>query len=77
MIAPATDMRLLIVADDPTVGQLTHLLTHAGYTNLLSARNAIAVRHLCATEQPDLVLVDLDLRQRSAGQVLEEIGPAA
>ena len=74
MIAPATDMRLLIVADDATVGQLKDVLTHAGYTNLLSARNAIAVRHLCAIEQPDLVLVDLDLPQRSAGQVLEEIG---
>ena len=74
MTAELTRMRILIVADDDAdVGELEQVLTQAGYTNVLSARNAIAVRHLCATEKPELVLLDMQLRQASADQVLDEI----
>lgn len=69
-------MRVLIV-DDSLAGVelLEDVLTQAGYTHILSARDPISARHLCATEKPDLVLLDLQMAELSAYQVIEEIRP--
>jgi len=68
------DMRVMIVAEDVAgVELLERVLTQAGYTHLVRARSSIAVRHLCATDSPDLVLLDLDLPGRCAEQVIGEL----
>jgi len=66
--------RLMIVVDDAVgLELLKTMLTEAGYTSLLGARSALAVRQLCATEKPDLMLLDLDLPGTSADHALAEV----
>ncbi len=65
--------RILVVDDDPEIRQiLTALLTTAGYRvdTCGLADEALALIGLAA---PDLVLLDLDLPDRSGHDVLEEI----
>src|ERR1035438_2817163 len=69
-----THMRLLIIDDDVAGAELLeHVLAQAGYANVLSTGDPIGASQLCATETPDLVLLDLDMPRLSAYQVIEEI----
>jgi putative two-component system response regulator len=70
-----TDMRLLIaIADGAARESLTDSLTQAGYGDIVRTDDPSAVHHLCITERPDLVL--LDLRPAgAAGTVLPQLLP--
>lgn len=73
-IAELNRMPLLIVDDDVAgVELLEQLLAQAGYANVLSTGDPSRASHLCATEKPDLVLLDLDMLRLSAYQVIEQI----
>jgi response regulator RpfG family c-di-GMP phosphodiesterase/signal transduction histidine kinase len=74
MTSPLTDMRLLIVDDNAAnVAVLEQLLDAAGYSNVLSTRDARAVAALCASWRPDLVLLDLHMPHLSGFEVLAAI----
>jgi putative two-component system response regulator len=74
VIAELNRMRLLIVDDDVVGAELLEqVLAQAGYANVLSTGDPTRVNHLCATEKPDLVLLDLDMPRLSAFQAIEEI----
>jgi putative two-component system response regulator len=69
-----THMRLLIVDDNVAgVELLEHLLAQAGYTDVLSTQDPMSAHQLCATEKPDLVLLDLNMPQLRADRVIEEL----
>lgn len=65
--------RILVVDDDPAIRQiLSTLLTATGY-RVDGCGLAAEALSMIATAAPDLVLLDLDLPDRSGHEVLEEI----
>jgi CheY-like chemotaxis protein len=59
--------RILLVEDDDAILDLLHeLLQDAGYTTI-GCRAAQDVQYLIATEHPDLLIVDIHLRDGRAG----------
>ncbi len=74
MTATHCDMRLLVVDDNAAnVALLDSLLQRAGYRNVRCTQDAAATARLCCEETPDLVLLDLHMRERSGYEVLAEI----
>ncbi|HUO72108.1 MAG TPA: HD domain-containing phosphohydrolase [Solirubrobacteraceae bacterium] len=69
-----TGMRILIVDDNATnVELLEQVLGQAGYTAVLSTRDATVVRALCAESRPDLLLLDLHMPGLSGYDVMAGI----
>ncbi len=59
-------MRVLIVDDDAAGRELlAHSLAQAGYSDIVSTGDPTCAPQLCITEQPDLVLLDLDMPELS------------
>lgn len=66
-------MRLLVVDVDVAERELlTYSLAQAGYTDIVSTGDPTGAHQVCVTEQPDLVLLDLDMPEVSY-QALTEI----
>jgi putative two-component system response regulator len=59
-------MRVLVVGDDVAGGErLAQSLSQAGYGDIVTCAEPADVQHLCVTEQPALVLFDLDMGELS------------
>ena len=66
--------RLLIVDDqEQNVRLLERILAKAGYENVTSTSNAVEAASLHSRYQPDLILLDLHMRDKDGFAVLEEI----
>jgi putative two-component system response regulator len=69
-------MRLLAVDDNEQNLELVEqLLEEAGYTNVIGTRDPQAVPDLCASWNPDLVLLDLHMPGLTGYQLLAVIRP--
>ena len=69
-----TDMRLLIVDDNAAnVELLEQILSQAGYTDVISTRDAASVAEVCATHKPDLLLLDLHMPGLTGYDVMSAI----
>ena len=73
---PSAAARILIVDDERAmVRLLEELLAHAGYTNLRSTNDPREVLDLCATFEPDLLLLDLRMPHLDGIEVLRRLKP--
>ena len=71
MSPPLTDMRVIAVDDNEgNLELLAQILEDAGYTNLVSTRDPERVVDLCASSEPDLILLDLHMPRLSGYDVL-------
>ena len=71
---PLGDAAILIVDDERSMVRLMgELLAHAGYTNLRSTVDSREVFGLCATFQPDLILLDLRMPNLDGIEVLRRL----
>jgi putative nucleotidyltransferase with HDIG domain len=69
-----TEMRLLIVDDNAAnIELLEQVLAQSGYTDVLSTREASIVPEMCATHEPDLLLLDLHMPGLSGYEVMTAI----
>ncbi|HWH94120.1 MAG TPA: HD domain-containing phosphohydrolase [Baekduia sp.] len=69
-------MRLLIVDDNPDVLMLLgRILSEAGYEHVQAISDPTAVIELCAQEEPDLILMDLQMPGLDGLQLLERLQP--
>jgi putative two-component system response regulator len=67
-------MRLLVVDDNPVnVELIEELLSHAGYTTVLTTNHPDRVLSLCKAWKPDLLLLDLHMPQLSGFDVMSGI----
>ncbi len=64
---------ILVVDDEPDVVSLLETTLKAEGFNVLTAYDGIAALDLCATERPDLVLLDLMMPMISGYEVCEQI----
>lgn len=64
---------ILVVDDEPDVVSLLETTLKAEGFTVLSAYDGIAALDLCATERPDLVLLDLMMPMMSGYEVCEQI----
>jgi DNA-binding response OmpR family regulator len=68
-----TNARILVVDDDPLIVRLVRMhLDKAGY-EVLTAADGEAALDVCATELPDLVVLDLMLPKKDGYEVCREI----
>jgi signal transduction histidine kinase len=68
--------RVLIVDDEEAnVDLLEQLLAHAGYHNVHSTTNSREVSELVATQQPDIVLLDLLMPYPDGFAVMQKLQP--
>jgi signal transduction histidine kinase len=73
-LEPRRDAAILIVDDERSmVCLMEELLAHAGYTNLRSTTDSREVFGLCATLQPDLILLDLRMPNLDGIEVLRRL----
>jgi diguanylate cyclase (GGDEF)-like protein len=74
-VAPQfSNARVLIIDDQPDVVALIRaILTGAGYRNLIVTHDPCAARELYLREQPDVVLLDYNMPQRTGLEVLAEL----
>jgi putative two-component system response regulator len=64
--------RILIIDDEaPNVELLRRVLEPAGYENLVTTTDSRRVAELCATGEPDIILLDLKMPHVDGFQVLE------
>jgi signal transduction histidine kinase len=71
---PLRDAAILIVDDERSMVHLMEeLLAHAGYTKLRSTTDSREVFGLCATFQPDLILLDLRMPNLDGIEVLRRL----
>ena len=71
---PFRDAAILIVDDERSMVRLMEeLLAHAGYRNLRSTSDSREVLGLCATFQPDLILLDLRMLNLDGVEVLRRL----
>jgi putative two-component system response regulator len=69
-----TDMRLLVVDDNPSnVELIEQLLSQAGYTHVLGTQDSGAAADLCAEWRPDLVMLDLHMPRVTGFDVMAAI----
>ena len=70
------DGRILIVDDEPqNVLLLDRLLAVSGFTNVGSTTDSSEVVALCAAEQPDLLLLDLQMPEPDGFEVMRQLQP--
>ena len=70
------DGRILIVDDEPrNVLLLDRLLGVSGFTNVGSTTDSSEVVALCAHEQPDLLLLDLQMPEPDGFEVMRQLEP--
>ncbi len=68
--------RILVVDDQqPNVLLLEHVLADAGFTNVISTTDSSRVAAMCAEDQPDLVLLDLQMPQPDGFEVMQQLEP--
>src|SRR6266403_3108095 len=73
-LEPFRDAAILIVDDERSMVRLMEeLLAHAGYTNLRSTTDSREALGLCATFQPDLILLDLRMPNLDGIEVLKQL----
>src|SRR5437899_7598881 len=73
-LEPFRDAAILIVDDERSMVRLMEeLLAHAGYTNLRSTTDSREALGLCATFQPDLILLDLRMPNLDGIEVLRRL----
>ena len=71
-----TDARVLIVDDEPrNVLLLDRLLEMSGFTNVASTSDSSTVLDLCAAEEPDLLLLDLQMPTPDGFEVMGQLEP--
>ena len=71
-------MKILIVDDEHlNVVGLEHLLRAAGYTRIQSVSDSREVLDVCASFDPDLILLDLIMPNLDGYAILEKLGAAA
>ena len=64
---------ILVVDDEPDVVSLLETTLKAEGFNVLTAYDGIAALDLCATERPDLVLLDLMMPMMNGYELCEQI----
>ncbi|MBW7864821.1 MAG: response regulator [Candidatus Hydrogenedens sp.] len=69
-MAPKT---ILVVDDEPDVVSLLETTLRSEGFNVLAAYDGISALDLCATEKPDLVLLDIMMPMMSGYEVCEQI----
>ena len=68
--------RILVVDDQESNVRVLHrILSRAGYTNVHSTIDSGEVAALCATDPPDLLLLDLHMPGRDGFAVLDDLAP--
>jgi putative two-component system response regulator len=68
--------RIVIVDDEPAnVEVLEVLLAKAGYTNVVSTTDSSRAVGLCASQPPDLVLLDMHMPAPDGFAVMEQLKP--
>jgi putative two-component system response regulator len=76
MPADGTWARVLIVDDaPPNVILLERMLEQWGYTDVLGTTRSVEVPDLCATQPPDLILLDLQMPKPDGFELMEILRP--
>ena len=71
---PFPDAKILIVDDEPTsIRLLKKILTEAGYTNLISTREAQKVQKLYQEIRPDLLVLDLHMPHMEGFKIMDQL----
>ncbi len=67
---------ILVVDDDPkSLRLISALLEAEGFTNVVTTTRPSEVLHLFAREQPDLIILDLHMPERTGLEVIEDLKP--